>query len=186
MTRRQLILALFLAALPAATGLAQLEAPWLRATDAVYRMLSETETLSYVYLEDGTGRRRESRFSAATLDSRFGYRLTASSFAGLARRHILSGMVRDDRSRLDQNVWAYVNTRAGQKEVKHLDRQWGLEGKCRARSAERDVAHVEGCRVCRSAYNAATRGTELTCDSKKIGFRPLFPENPDTKVTLPP
>ncbi len=177
MTRRQFVLALLLLAIPAREWAAQTEAPWLRGVVAVYRMLSETETVSTENLENPVARGRAMSFTGVSLRSDVPVRrLARDSFVTLARRSPMAGMTRKDRDQLDRNLWAYIGFVANERQVKHLDRQWGAEGKGRSRPVEKDVDHVEGCRTCRSVYNVVTReNTTLRCHSGKIGNVPISP-----------
>lgn len=175
MTRRQFILVFFLMAIPARKWEAQHEAPWLRGVAAVYRMLSETETVSKDNLDKPYGSTGKAHFAGVTLKaSAPRLRLSQNSFAELARRNPMAGMTQDDRNQLDHNLWTYINSEDSEGLLKHLDRQWGAEGKCRSRSVEKDYIHVERCNKCRSVYNAMTRNdTTLRCRSNRIGSLPI-------------
>ncbi|MCP3964206.1 MAG: hypothetical protein GY719_40770 [bacterium] len=187
MTRRQLLLALLLLAIPTKRWDAQHEAPWLRGVAAVYCMLSETQTVSTDNREDPVARSRKMQFAGVDLRSDVpARRLARESFATLARKNPMAGMTREDRDQLDRNLWTYIGSVANERQLKHLDRQWGAEGKGRSRPVEKDVAHVESCRTCRSAYNTVTRErTTLRCQSDKIGKVPKDPRDPNS-ISIPP
>ena len=167
----------FLLVISAELRASELEAPWLRGVAAVYSMLRETGTVS--------ADSRPERFGAATPAGGDAPHLKRESFVALARANSIRGLLLEDRRQLDENMWSYV-AQASRKQVDHLSRQWGDEGKCHARSAEQDVRHVESCNRCRSAYEAVTRSTTLHCTSEKVGYRLKPDMTEDQAITIPP
>ena len=96
-------------------------------------------------------------------------------------------MTRADRRRLDDNVWHHVSRGSSLRSSLHLHEQWGVEGRSLDRTTAQNVAHVESCSTCRSAYEEIVDGTRLGCGSDVIGFhRPPVNDDPDKRVTLPP
>ncbi len=154
------------------------EAHWLRAVVAVYRMIRATGTVS----ASRSAKRRPVRFSGVALKRPQSDppRVTREEFAELADQHPLA-VTKADRRRLDRNVWAYVvDSRLSRSDALHLDDQWGDEGVYLSLTVEANLKHVEDCRQCRSACQAVTRTTKLTCDFKET--KPVFPRG----ITIPP
>ncbi len=106
-----------------------------------------------------------------------------------AHQHALNALTRKDRRKLDRKLWTYVDSRISLERALHLDEQWGAEGTFLSRSVQDNVEHVETCIHCRLAYEAVTKGTTLTCGSKKVGYQLPKPKpRPDENQgsTIPP